>query len=401
MSMTISVRVAHKSSSKASGQRRHDTRTGKIPEYVDADRIEQNSVIIQPDSEANLRAVCLERRALRPTQRAMKSDAAIATVGIITFGREAQRVIAAMPRARQDAMFNTVSAKLAEATGNEITGLVVHRDESAIHAHFQMPAVARDGRPMSKVIDRAMAKRMQDIAGHVVESIGITRGTPKAERLAKGEPISQIIHRSVAQLHADLPKEVTELQAKIDNYRRLADKARKQVELDESKAEAAAKRIETYERRITDTQAQLDKLQPTIDALRNTAPPPAPQPKTIEIEVIAKKGFFGIGQKIGLAEVVHPNEAQRVVKVAEAREQAILASAAYRIRSVEDEYARKEQSLASREQAIQRREQEQDTRDSKLDDRAAIIRRVEVETGIVAPTPPRTKAKKRDMDVGR
>lgn len=48
MSLTVSVRIEGKKSGASGGQKSHDMREGKQPEYVDAKRSNQNSVLIEP-----------------------------------------------------------------------------------------------------------------------------------------------------------------------------------------------------------------------------------------------------------------------------------------------------------------------------------------------------------------
>lgn len=222
MSMTVSVRTTHKGPGKAVGQKRHDLREGYVPKYVDRSRSGLNSVLIKPLGEADLKQICLERRSLKNTKRAMKKDASLSTTGIITWGKEAQGVIEALSVEDQDKLYSEIARRLSELLSSEITGLVVHRDESAPHAHYQMPAYATDGRPLSKVMTPAIAVKMQDVAGEVLASLGlgeIKRGVPKATRIAAGEPTSAWVHRSVKQLHDDLPQEIAELEKVIDSHK--------------------------------------------------------------------------------------------------------------------------------------------------------------------------------------
>ncbi len=215
MSMTVSIRVAHKSPSLAKGQRHHDMRQSHVPDYVDRDRSSMNSVLLEPMLEASLRSICLERRALRDTKRAMKQDAAVATIGIVTFGSDAQPVIQALSIADQDALYMDAAQRIAAELKSDVTGLVVHRDESAPHAHFQMPAYNREGMPLSKVITPEVAKRLQDIAGSIYNAHGITRGTPKAVRIERGDDVSKTMNRTVKQLHKDMPKEIAAKEARL------------------------------------------------------------------------------------------------------------------------------------------------------------------------------------------
>jgi hypothetical protein len=208
----------------------------------------------------------------------MKSDEAVATSGIITFGTEAQPVIDAMDKETQNALFQKTAEQIAERLGTDLTGLVIHRDESAIHAHFQLVAVARDGTPLSKVINRDTAKEMQDIAGRVFNDHGITRGTPKAERIARGEDASKTVHRSVKTLHKDLPKEIEELELRIEVSERRLMKNKNYIEqqvarLNDGHAEEekVRKRLEAYEQRAESARKELEDLVAQKRAARSYA----------------------------------------------------------------------------------------------------------------------------------
>jgi hypothetical protein len=82
------VRVEIRDAQGYANQRRHDLRIGAQPE--------PNRVLIQPITTHELKTLARERRAQRETQRAMKSNAGIAVVGIIGFGIEAQAMFEAL-----------------------------------------------------------------------------------------------------------------------------------------------------------------------------------------------------------------------------------------------------------------------------------------------------------------
>lgn len=235
---------------RAKAARYHDLRTGHIPDYVDLERMADNSIILQPVQPSALRKVCLAHRANRPTQRAMKTDAAVASCFIITFGKAAQPVFEALPRAQQDAAYRAVGEAVASLLGSEVTGLVAHRDETAPHAHGQMPAYRPDGQPLSKVLTPSIAKRVQDVAAQAIAPFApeIVRGKPKAQRIANGEPRSKTIHRSVQQLHNDLPKEISAKAAEVEKLRGRIARMRAREKL----TEANARTLATYERRLAE-----------------------------------------------------------------------------------------------------------------------------------------------------
>jgi len=214
MSMTVSVRIEGKKARATSGQVKHDIREGNQPEYVDQEKTKLNSVLVEPMPESELKNLCEQRRIEAGAKRKMRSDASVSQIGIITFGTEAQKVIEKLTPEQQDFYFKKAASDAASHCKNEITGLVVHRDESAIHAHFQMPAICRDGKPQSKKgIDFG---ELQDKVAVGFESLGINRGVKKEVRKDRGEPESAYIHRSVKQLHEDLPKEIKAAEKRLE-----------------------------------------------------------------------------------------------------------------------------------------------------------------------------------------
>ena len=256
--MRVSVRIASKSMSSAGGQRRHDIRSGPVPDYVDHNRTSLNSTVIEPATASELRAECETRRVQRNCVRSMRRDAAIGTVGIITFDREASARVSELPVHEQDALFLRCARDIAESIGTTLSGLVVHRDEAAIHAHFQCPAVRLDGQPVSKVTDRAKTSELQDVAALAWAELGIERGEKKAEKVARlkaegkgaDEILAATVHRSVQKLHEDLPREIAELEKKREKNRELLEKVQKDLEAGRIDEEKARKRAEAYKRRI-------------------------------------------------------------------------------------------------------------------------------------------------------
>ncbi len=69
-------------------------------------------------------------------------------------------------------------------------------------------------------------KQLQTLAGEAVEYLGIRRGVSKKKRIADGNDESTYIHRTVRQLHFDLPRELTDRKKKVDGLvERYAKKA--------------------------------------------------------------------------------------------------------------------------------------------------------------------------------
>jgi hypothetical protein len=416
MSMTVSVRVAHLSPGKAKGQRYHDTRK-RTPAYVEADRSHLNSEIITPPMEADLRKQCEERRAQRSPKRAMRADAAIMTSGIVTFGKEAQPVIEAMTPEEQDALFLKTAQGIAARWKTDLMSLTVHRDESAIHAHFGLMAVDREGQPLAKTLD---TRKLQDMAGEIYQPFGITRGTPKAERLARGDKPAQVWHRTVAELQRDLPAEAAakrqeieaqrlqieaqrlelqEQEAKAEKNRRLIEEQAAKLDAGRVREEKADKRIETYWRRENDAKAKVaaiadeiaeketkaEKMAQEMDSMekRHTAVTSAltmidrPRP-VLPLPVTAKlsDGLF----KAHTEQIYRPHDVQEFASAITAWAQGAatetLRQQTKNAIAQEAELQRRENTVTKREQAIGPREEHMGQLESQnkklLDERLSI-----------------------------
>lgn len=306
------VRIGTRNATAIGGQRAHDLRMGPQPSYVDADRSDLNRVLVEPMTGARLRAICEERRALRDTARAMKSSAAVGVAGIITFGSEAQKLFERLTPDQQDAAYRDTAKAIADRLGSTLTGLVVHADESAPHAHFQLPAFDLTGHPVSETAKRGVLRELQTITFEVMAQHcpGIERGNSKLNRLKAGASPSEVINRSVAQLHTDLPAEIAakqaelaEVTARLDTNRdRLAKAEADLVRAiaqtgDESvKTEKIRKRAATYEARATQAQADADRLTAELDAARATLA------RIEDAKATAQSDLAGIEARKGAAE---------------------------------------------------------------------------------------------------
>lgn len=288
MSMTASIRVETRTASSSGGQHSHDLRIGAQPDYVDAKRSHLNSIPVPYLTPKELSAVCLDRRKARADQdgakrqpRSMKRDAAIGVAGIITFGKEAQPKIENLTPQEQDELFLESAQAVAKKLGTTLDGLSVHRDESAIHAHFQLAGYGLDGMPLSKKIDMKMCSSLQDIGSKSFLKFGIYRGEKIFDRIKRGDDYSKTIHRSVRQLHSDLPKELEEAREKVAEMEtRVGKTETKLTEVREKLAQEQSanrdlrtknqilekeqakleKRLETYEKRLESRTEELKRL---------------------------------------------------------------------------------------------------------------------------------------------
>jgi uncharacterized protein YbjQ (UPF0145 family) len=327
-SKSISVRIQPNSGRKGAGQRKHDLRDpSATPDYVDPTRSALNSVIIPPPKSEDVRAEIAANR-LAAGQKKLQADARTTIAGVLTFGTDAQIIIERLSRSEQDALFERLAQRVAKEASRPLLGLVVHRDESAIHAHFTLRGYElKDGREIAPRFTPADLKRLQDVVSYEVGHLGIERGTPKAERIERGEGKAQTIHRTVAELHNDLPKEraaeaqkIKEAQEKRSYYESLATKAREQLKAEGADAERLLKRIETYEARISKLDEAL-KPPATAQMLKGVEPM-----KRINAEVVngSKFGFKTFADY----KIVTAEEATRFEKQAAEREKTLMAELA-------------------------------------------------------------------------
>lgn len=270
------VRIASAKASAYAGQRKHDLRKGAQPSYVDATKADDNETLIAPPTPGELRKVNEARRSLRATQRAMRSDAAVAFVGILTFGAEAQRVFEALKPKKQAQAFRDAAEAVAERLNTSLAGLVIHRDESAVHAHFVLPAYDLDGNPLTGTVKRQTLKDLQDAVAKAFQkhAPAIERGRSVAERVEAGATRAETIHKTVRQLHADLPADLAAKEAEVAAAAARVEEMRARVEKLEAKADLTdkeAKRLETYQARLEERVAAQEAAQAEAERLAQVA----------------------------------------------------------------------------------------------------------------------------------
>lgn len=282
MSKAGSVRGAGRTSGGAGGDADHELREPPIPDYIDELLSHLNSIIIETKRGDELTAMCEERRALRDTKRAMKSNACVAQSILISFGREIQPDFVALPIKTQDKLYLKLMNKIAKEANTDVSGLVAHRDETAPHAHGQLVGYNRDGIPLTKVMNREFRRNMQDWMVEIFKPHlpNIERGVRKSVRLAQGDDASKTIHRSVQELHGSLGPEIeaakvklAEVQDDLEKHMRHLTKARDDLEkaiaengAESAKAEKIHKRLTIYENRLEGTEIKLAQLESDIEA---------------------------------------------------------------------------------------------------------------------------------------
>lgn len=278
------VRVEIRDAQGYANQRRHDLRIGAQPAYVNPDPPEPNPVFILPMTTAEIKGLAKERRAQRDTTRAMKSNAGIAVIGIIGFGVEAQKMFEALGPEGQEQALRAAVTRVAADLKTTVTGLVLHLDESARHAHFSLCGYDVAGEPLSTWMGRGVLRELQTALHEALRAFmpDLERGRSRKVRAEAGAAPHELVNRSVDELHIDLPfeiaekrKELAELEEKIRTNEARAERARAKAEADDDRAAKALKNAEAYERRASDArekagglEAQVRTLEGRLEALQ-------------------------------------------------------------------------------------------------------------------------------------
>ena len=334
--MAVSVRLEHRDVNGTTADIRHDFRIGRVPKYVDQDRSYLNSEILRGPTPHTMRAECVKLRELTPKIRKMRSNAAVSTRMIITFGKGLQPHFNALDVQAQDQIYTEIAETVADRVATSLLALVAHRDETAPHAHGQMLAVNKFGAPVSKVATPTVMSELQDIAHQTALKYlpMCERGTKKEDRIERGDDPSKIYNRSVKQLHTDLPKEIEAKQAELDavtsqipaltarveEMRGRVDK----LENEEKQRElttAKVKRLRVYRSRLADRIGDLRSARDELTQL--TA-------QIVEKQglVMALEGRADQAEQKATRATERLQEAERAADAAEGRKSAAEASAA-------------------------------------------------------------------------
>lgn len=225
---------------------------------------------------AELKKLARERRAQRETQRAMKSNAGIAVVGIIGFGVEAQSMFDALEPSEREQALRAAVQRIAAELKTTVSGLVLHLDETAKHAHFSLCGYDVDGEALSTWMGRGVLRELQTALHEALQAFmpGLERGRSRKKRAEAGAEPYELVNRSVAELHTDLPleiaakrQELAELEEKVRTNEARAEKARAKAEAADGRAEKALKNVGTYERRAAEAEEKIEGLEAQIKAL--------------------------------------------------------------------------------------------------------------------------------------
>lgn len=205
----VSVRIKGLKANQGEGQRAHDARTaGQVPNYVDVERTDHNQVLLGEMSPEILKDSMFEQsqRIRKAIRKAPRKDANFFLSGVLTFDKSARELV---NQQSPDALAKKFVNELSTQYKVKVIYLVRHSDESTVHYHFLLENINEQGRAVTNRLNKQALARLQDKAGEVFSEIGISRGIKKIERLAKGEDYSKTVHRSVRELHDDLPREIS------------------------------------------------------------------------------------------------------------------------------------------------------------------------------------------------
>ena len=224
----VSVRIKGLRSPQSRGAFGHDSRTGYVPKNIDQSRTHLNTILIGDMTLESLSRSREEQevRIRNYTKRAPRKDANYYISGIITFSKEARDDVNSRPPDEQAKKF---VEDMARSLNLKILYLIRHSDESTNHFHFMLENVDAEGRAKARTLNKKALSETQDKAGEFFNQIGIKRGFKKKERLEKGEPYANTVHRSVQQLHVDLPKEIGVLEEKRDELKHQVQKIQEKI----------------------------------------------------------------------------------------------------------------------------------------------------------------------------
>ncbi|WP_157753540.1 hypothetical protein [Thiomicrorhabdus chilensis] len=372
MTGTVIVRLE---AIKTTGNLTHDLDNSRRPNYVDHSRSHLNKIVMGQKfkeskslfkhqkknviqhfntEKARLRELITpenldekeylkERRRIRNWQSHMKNHLA----GFIGFGRNAQAND--LNHDEMDACAKDYVNSFCKRRNVEVLYLVRHMDETTVHYHF----VTTNYNPELKQtirLTRDNLRKEQDMIGHAFSSMGLTRGLDKQERLKQvaqklNQPMqngnyspevwkeSNVIHRSVKQLHEGLPLEIEEKQKEAEkiqseinaqqkklekNVRLITQNETKLKELSNQEAshqvqiEKIEKRLQHYEERVIDAQAEIERLSLELQPIKAT--------RIDYVKGYEEKWFGSPKPIIKKAKVVSPKLANEQFKALKAKE---------------------------------------------------------------------------------
>ena len=97
-----------------------------------------------------------------------------------------------------------------------VSGLVLHLDETAKHAHFSLCGYDVDGEPLSTWMGRGVLRDLQTALHEELRAFmpDLERGRSRRARAEAGAAPHELVNRSVDELHTDLPLEIGPVRTK-------------------------------------------------------------------------------------------------------------------------------------------------------------------------------------------
>lgn len=158
----------------------------------------------------------------------------------------------------------------------ELSYIVRHEDETTPHYHVTFSNYNCKKNTTHKFKQSDLSE-VQDLAGASFGKMGIYRGIKKIDRLAMAKEAdpkkvgeseqdyirrikksANVIHRNVAQMHQDLPKELAQLQLEVEN-------ARIAVGKNNTLFENSIEKLKAAEKSVNNNQHLLDKLKKRVE----------------------------------------------------------------------------------------------------------------------------------------
>lgn len=191
----------------------HDMREQKkMPRNIDPARICRNTVVIPtPTAKEALNLMNRVKAEARARQRFSPARNNLIFDGILSFSHQAQKIVHALDEQEQLRRILQSISDVCNLHRARLIGLTIHRDEYALHVHFQILAAGDDGRMLR--IGPRDCRRRQDVAAMAWSDLGITRGKSKKQRIADGESWRKTNKMNVEQMHKELPRQIAELEA--------------------------------------------------------------------------------------------------------------------------------------------------------------------------------------------
>jgi len=322
----ISIRIDYKKSSGAANQHAHNSRK-VTPSYADSSRISDNVTLCQSDEKLSDIARDIEQFCKSKNGRKWQKNSNHFIDGIITFSRGAK--IDNKPEL--DICARNFISKMIDGNSlrkDSLVQLIRHEDESRTHFHFMLMNQQENGRSARRSFDRSALKKLQDLGGEAFSSMGITRGISKVDRL-KEDPSANVIHRSVRQLHEDLPREVANLENVLleqktaieKNKRYLANTKNKISNIENEgksefqKLQKLQKRVEKYENRIENQQKEMAKNQEELAAILKINDTSKTKSYVKNVQVGIKKEKINVQKFAGIATFSHDIEVPKLKKM--------------------------------------------------------------------------------------